>query len=260
MLNNTDRSALTSLSVHLEPGADASVLTAFVAANREACLGELGAAPGVDQLRAVLIRVFADEPELLGPARDAIADYPEQIAESGRSLLLRRHPAWVGLCRLELDGGVEADASVIDEAIELANTGFAAAAEPGEIGRGEALWAMSEQAEVARWTDRAEWLLELAGEADFADPAHRAQVRFLLAMQRAQAGVDGADALFRAVTADDDAPVPSRVHAAWILAHREPSEGPRHWIEAALTWLEDDEDPDVRARLQAALDELDAST
>lgn len=256
MLTPTDRTALASLASHLAPGADRTVLTSFVMSNLEACIAEMVDAEASDQHRTVLYRVLADHPQAqayLDALDESLACYPRQVTEEGRQLLLRRHPAWVGLARLERAGGpAEADASETAEAIALTNAGFAAAASANELGAGEALWAMAEQAETVGWTDRYEALIDAAVESDFAEPAHQAEVRLLVGMHRTASGrADGQDWL-RLVVKDELAEVRSRVHAAWVLAHEDPAEA-THWLTQALEVLSEEDDADVRARLETAL-------
>jgi hypothetical protein len=256
MLTPTNRTALASLASHLAPGADRTVLTSFVMSNLEACLAEMADASGSDQHRTVLYRVLADHPdahEHFAAFDEALASYPSQVAEEGRSLLLRRHPAWVGLARLERAGGPEsADDGETAEAIALTNAGFAAAASANELGRGEALWAMAEQAETVGWTDRYETLMDAAVNADFAEPAHQAEVRLLVGMHRTANGRADGQQLLQLVVTDDVAEVRSRVHAAWVLAHEDAAEA-THWLSQALEVLDEEDDADIRARLQAAL-------
>ncbi len=257
MLTPTDRTALASLASHLAPGADRTVLISFVMSNLAACLAEMVDAGGSDQHRTVLYRVLADHPdaqEHLEAFDEALATYPRQVAEEGRKLLLRRHPAWVGLARLERSGGPGvADESDTAEAIALANAGFAAAAAANELGQGEALWAMAEQAETVGWTDRYEVLMDAAVEADFAEPAHQSEVRLLVGMHRTSSGRTDGQELLRLVVNDDVAEVRSRVHAAWVLAHEDTSEA-AYWLSQALEVLNEEDDADVRARLEAALE------
>lgn len=258
MLTPTDRTALASLASHLAPEADPTVLTTFVMSNLAACLAEMVDPAGSDQHRTVLYRVLADHAEAQEhlPAFDeALAAYPRQVAEEGRSLLLRRHPAWVGLARLERSGGPEtADEADVAEAIALTNSGFAAAAAANELGQGEALWAMAEQAETVGWTDRYESLMDAAVDSDFAEPAHQAEVRLLVGMHRTSTGRTDGLQLLRLVVKDDVAEVRSRVHAAWVLAHEETSEAVE-WLTQALAILTEEDDEDVRSRLEAALAE-----
>ncbi len=256
MLTPTERTALASLASHLAPGADRDVLTSFVMSNLAACLAEMVDGGGSDQHRTVLYRVLADHPEAqehLSAFDEVLAMYPTQVAEEGRGLLLRRHPAWVGLARLERSGGPQAaDESDTAEAIALTNAGFAAAAAANELGRGEALWAMAEQAETVGWTDRYEALIDAAVDAEFAEPAHQAEVRLLVGMHRTSNGRSDGQELLRLVVSDDEAEVRSRVHAAWVLAHEDTAEA-THWLSQALDVLNEEDDADVRARLEAAL-------
>lgn len=256
MLTPTERTALASLARDLSPGADRTVLTTFVVSNLDACLAELTDPTGSDQHRTVLYRVLSEQPEAqehLVAFDEALAAYPRQVAEEGRSLLLRRHPAWVGLARLERSGGpAAADESAIAEAIALANAGFSAAAALSELGPGEALWAMAEQAEAVGWTDRYETLMDAAVDADFAEPAQQAEVRLLVGMHRSSKGQSGGRELLKLVVKDDLAEVRSRVHAAWVLAHEDSAEA-IHWLTTALDVLTEEDDADVRARLEAAL-------
>ena len=255
MLTATDRTALASLAICLKPGADISPLTTFVESNREACLAELGDDSGLDQLRATIIRVLRDEAALTAVS-DALETYADHLVEAGRSLLLRRHPAWVGLCRLELVGGPElASEEDITDAIRLANVGFAAAAEPSELADGEALWAMAEQAESVSWMDRFAVLMARAVRADFADPVHRAEVHLLFGLFQAERDDPEAEALLTVVAEDELAETQARVHAAWVLAHlQSDSDRALRWLEHALENLAENDDADVRRRIVDAIE------
>ena len=256
MLSNTDRTALASLATHLAPSADRSVLEGFVASHHEACMAELVSDQSTDQVRAQLLRVMGriDEPTL-DAARAVIEGYPDAVAEAGRTLLLRRHPAWVGIAWLAVQGGIDtATDADFERAVALANSGFSAAATPDEVGQGEALWAMAEQVEQVGWSDWYDVLIARALDADFADPAHQAEVRLLVGLHRAQREEDGADALLDAVVADDAAELQSRVHAAWVQGHRHP-ERAVSLFEQALAWIDEEgSDEEVRVRVQTALD------
>lgn len=265
--DTTDRAALVALLPHLGPGEDIGPLMAFIRDRWVASLGELAAAPGFDQGRAGLIRALwplredADVAAALEEAAQVVRDYPRAVAAEGQPLVLTRHPAWVGLCAVELVGGpAGVDEELIDAAVGLAQAGFAAVAGSGELAAGEVLWAMAEQAEEAGWLDRAEALLARAAEAPFANAEHAVQVRFLHAIHLVEAEDPSAEERLAAVSADPDADGRTRTHAAWILAGLRDAAGDtpgaRRWLHAALDGVDAEDEPDVAARIADRLEEL----
>jgi hypothetical protein len=239
---------------HLHELADApsAELLAFLAEREEAVLDEAGALPGIDQVRAAILRAWtrAEHPRLdqaVANAIGALDAYESELAEGSPVLLQRRHPAWVGLAGLE--AGLP-----LDRAVAYASTGFRSVA--GPHAEGDVLWAMAEAAEDAGWSDRHALLLEAAQAADFLDPAPQAQVRLLWALHRIEddpAAAGELDALFH----DVEAPDATRVHAAWILAVRaregNDAASARQHLIGALALVDEEEEPEVAQRIREAL-------
>lgn len=239
---------------HLHELADpsSSSLIAFLAEREEAALDEVGAMPGIDQVRAALLRAWTRTghgrlDEAVAHAVAALDSYEAQVAEGSPVLLQRRHPAWVGLAALE--AGLP-----LERATTLASIGFRSVA--GPHGDGDVLWAMAEAAEDAGWSDRHAQLLEAAQQAEFLDAAPQAQVRLLWALHRIEQDPAAAGELQR-VFDDTEAPDPTRVHAAWVLAIRAQEAGEaataRQHLMGALALVDDDQEPDIAQRIREAL-------
>jgi hypothetical protein len=255
------RAELIALLPHLEAGVDTS-LVAFVRDHYHALLAEAGALPGVDQTRAAVIRLLrlglfgADAPAAFEAARDALRAYPAQLATEDVSLLVSRHPAWVGLCSVELEEGL------VDEAIALARAGFGALPVPAPAGPGELLWAMAEEAEAVEWDARARDLLTAACDAEFDDPENAFRVRLLLAVRlvsedETEAGL----ALLGEIAESSDADDETRVQAWWAIAQVRRDQGDELAARAALTEahalaLTGDDDA-AADRILAAIDDVD---
>ncbi len=239
---------------HLHELADtpSEALLAFLAEREEAVLDEAGALPGIDQVRAAILRAWrrAGHPHLdqaVANAAAALDGYESQVAEGSPVLLQRRHPAWVGLTALE--AGLP-----IERAVALASVGFESVA--GPHGDGDVLWAMAEAAEDAGWSDRHADLLEAAQQADFIDAAPRAQVRLLWALHRIEDAPEAEQEL-QALFDDGDAPDPTRVHAGWVLAMRareaNDQAAARQHLLGALALVDEEEEPAVAQRIREAL-------
>ncbi len=238
--------------LHDLAGPPAPSLLAFLSEREEAALDEVGAIPGIDQVRAAILRAWRRSghdrlDEAMTHASAALNSYEAQVAEGSPVLLQRRHPAWVGLACMEAGMPIE-------RATELASVGFRSVA--GPHGDGDVLWAMAEAADDAGWADRHEELLEAAQQADFLDTAPQAQVRLLWALHRIErdpAAVRELQGLFD----DTEAPDPTRVHAGWALAVRaresgEPGAARQH-LMGALALVDEEQEPDVAQRLREAL-------
>lgn len=243
----------------LAPGADASGWVARFQANREGCEAELGAVPGVDQLRAALVRVLpAVEPDeavrlpLLQAAAAALESFEADKLTPADAL--RRHPAWVALCWRELAEQGVGDA---ETGLEAARAAFAAVSPTEPRGRGELLWAVAEAAADAGWTDHMDALLTEAATATFADPENAGRVRLLVVLRTLEGDESAAAPLVDALLTDEHLDPQTHVHALWIGAHldREAGDVARavQRLEEALPFLQDDEDADVRARIEGAL-------
>lgn len=247
-LTQDDRIAFADLMDELSSEATAR----FLEARAAALVDEAGARPGVDQVRAGLLRALQlhGRPELLPAqeaARHALAHFAEDVASAPPTLLQRRHPAWVGLCALELG-------MPIDEALALARVGFESIA--GPQGVGDLLWAMAEAADEVSWKDRQRELLAAAVQAPFLHDHQRDQVRLLWALERIEDEPEAATEL--GVIADDvEADDRTRVHALWVLAalcrQRDDAAAARERLLAALALVDEQGEPEVAQRLREAL-------
>jgi hypothetical protein len=253
----------------LGPGRDPEGVLALVRDRWVACLAEVQADPGFDKARAGLIRVFRTElvadPEVRDALRGAarvVRSFPEEVVHGDATLLLARHPAWVGLCALEL---AKWDRSLarnpLEWAITLALAGFSVLTGKADAGRGEILWALAEEAESVGWFGTGRQLLEVAADAPFADPDHAVQVRLLLALRRLENGEPDAADLLEEVARSPVADARTVTHARHVLAELRAREGDaggaRYWFEQALASVDPDEDPAIAERLQAELATLD---
>jgi hypothetical protein len=250
----------------LGPDCDVSSVVRFAQAHQEALLDELGAHPGLDQVRAAAARLLpflVPEAEAwsswLEPAWEALGRYEQDVRDHGAALFFRRHPAWVGLATVEiglLKGMSEADA--IDEGVRLSALGFAEIAE-AETSRGEVLWAMAEQAEDVSWTTRSRSLLMASGAAVFAREANRQQVLFLIAMRALENG-DGDLSDIEAVATHPESPNQTRVHASWVAGqlHMEAGsyEKAEGALKGALELVDAEVEPDIARRIGEALASL----
>lgn len=266
----TDRATFVTLLAHLGPDGNVDELISFVRDRWRESLEELAARPGWDHIRAGLVRIVPDlvgeveRAELLGAARAAVLAYPEDLAHSDPSLLIARHPAWVGLCALELAAAMgESWPTALDRSVSLAHAGFSAMGSPDgpPAGRGEILWAMAEQADESGWADRARELLRAALASPFEDAASRARVRLLLGLGLVEDGDDGGIELLEVLAEDPVAEERARVHALWVLAAvaRERGRIPeaREALHRAASLVDAGEESDVAHRIQAAIDVLD---
>jgi len=236
-------------------------------------LDEVGADPGFDKVRAALVRLFRTRVAVDDDVRAALTrglavvrDYPEQAAAGDPTLLLARHPAWVGLCALELaawDPSVAPDP--IEWAVMLASAGFGVVAGRVGTGRGEVLWAMADEADEAGWKNTSRRLLEAALDGSFHDPDHAVQVRLVLGLSLAGDGLPEAADVLEEVARSASADARTATHARHVLAELRNEagdlEGARYWLGQALESVDPDEDPAIAERLQADLaglgDQLD---
>ncbi len=258
-LTTEERATLLELFPTVHAGGATPSTLAWAEARRDAVLEELGSIPGFDTTRAAVLRmlpalVTVDE---LGPALDAadtaLDEYPASVAEGDPMVLLARHPAWVGLAAWQIHRMRPGNA---DRAVALAAAGFAATSAPA--GRGEVLWALSETAEEAGWTDDAAALLALAGDGPFALPDTEWEVALLLALAAAEADAPDAAARLERVAESADAPDRTRTHARWVLAVRaqeaRDNAGFQRWMGDALAGVDAEAEPDVAERIRAALE------
>jgi hypothetical protein len=258
--------AVLAAMAGLGPGGDAGPMRTLVQAQPAACLEAVGELPGVDQLRAGLLRALpavvgdTDERRAWWEAADAaIAAYePEALDPADQ---LRRHPSWVGLCVLELaEQRGEPIEQALGRAVALARRGFRAL--PGRVasGDGEVLWALAESAGEVGWWDWSHRLLDAARGAEFAEPELRDKVELLVVLSRLEAGDEAVDEALDALIAAEPTDEQTFVHALWIGAQRDREAGrlerARARLALALTELGEDSPPEVGERISAALAEL----
>jgi hypothetical protein len=269
VLSTDQRRALLAMTDELADPQDAPGVRRFYQSHGDACDAEFGARPGMDQVRATLLRAARGQPtEGLAPlaeaAAQALSAFPADLAATDASMLLLRHPAWVGLARLELGScraalGVSDDGA-LSEAIELARAGFQAL--DGAVSPGAVLWAMAEAAEEAGWLDRHGDLMTRAAEAPFEDEDRRAQVMLLHALSLAERGEPRARAALTATIAAPGADGQTRNHARWVLSAllRDTGDidGAKAHLQAAIVDTDDADEPEVMERLVAARAALDA--
>ncbi|MFK7929610.1 MAG: hypothetical protein AB8H79_15550 [Myxococcota bacterium] len=253
------RQEFQALLPALGDDSDPSSATRFAAVHRESLLEELVATPGVEKIRAGVLRLLVD---LVPEASERAA----WLSKAGSALMvppsphpvdrLARHPAWIGLATLELaDQQVDWEGDPVDRALQLAARGFQVVGDLGDFGDGEVLWALAEEAEQVRWSSRAHELLERAVTATFISEERQAEVELLTGMRRHGRGEDGTDLLERAA-GRDGANDRTRTHAAWILAHSQSDpEAQLRWLTRASEWVDREEDPGVAAQIDEALSE-----
>jgi hypothetical protein len=257
-----------ALMTELGPEGQASIYVQEAQRMGSAALDEVGALPGVDQLRCGLLRVLHEllEPDEMDAAvhaaEHALQTYPGMTQADDPMLGLVRHPAWVGLAQLEIaerKGDLqEAD---WDRAVFLASTGFQ---HLGRTGRGEVLWAMAEHADGVGWTARATQVLRQAIVAPFEDESLRGEVRLLLGLRLAEDGDVEAQQVLTSV-AEAPGPTQRRVHARWVLSALVRESDPHAamaQLSEALVLVESDEDAseDILTTLKQALAALGAPT
>ncbi len=268
-LSNEERSAFLAMLPLLDSDDRGEGVEAMVRDHWRACLDEVGAQPGFDKVRAGLIRVFrtrlasdGDVRAALGRAVDAVRAFPEQVADGDATLLLARHPAWVGLCALEL---AEWDPSLHPDpvawSILLAGAGFTVLGGKSGTGRGEVLWALAEEALGVGWRQRGRSLMRLAAEGPFADSDHAVQVALLLGLSLAEEGAPDAVEVLEGVARSHLADAHTATHARHVLAELMVDGGDvdaaRYWLTEALESVDPDEDPSIAERLAAELAALD---
>ncbi|MCB9665596.1 MAG: hypothetical protein H6732_15910 [Alphaproteobacteria bacterium] len=258
-----ERSALLELIPTLAPGGDAAEAVTFFRAHEAGCLDELGAVPGFDQVRAGVLRLLpavlpdADlrAPHLLAVDEALKAYVPAQL---DRTDALRRHPAWVALCALELAGQRgEAAADGRARAVRLAAAGFERVS-PGEPrGDGEVLWAVAEVAAEAGWDDHTEPLLEAAARAPFADPDNLGRVRLVQVLRLLAVDESAAPGVVDGLLAGPALDPQTRTHLLWIGAHLDREAGRLDRaiarLEEAKGLVDEADEPEIAARIASAL-------
>lgn len=265
-LNAEQRVAFLAHAAEHAASPDSEGWASFLREHRGAILDELGAVPGISQVRAVALRAL---PELVqpGPEREALLTQAgaalAEAPEGDPTAQLARHPAWIGLGLLEFAAlRPDFEGDPVERAVELAGRAFSVVGGAADLDEGEILWAMAEQAGDIGWMARSDELLERALEASFADPAHRAQVRLLVAMRMEQREASPRS-LLALVAEDEQALDRDRVHAAWILAHlrREAADpdGALEVLQLAADLVDRQNDPQVASKIDATLQDWSAS-
>lgn len=264
MLESSERPTCLGFAALLQPGRDISEARRFFEERKAACLAELGAVPGHDAVRAVLLRILpavdledAVRVEALRGVRAAMEAFDGGAIDP--SVALRRHPSWVLLAAREWAEQTEdEDAPRLlawtQEQVRLA----LAALSPGEpCGVGEVLWAAAETADQVSWWDHAVPLLEAAVQAPFDDEENRGRAMLVQVLSRLEAGEGPVtDALhqLRTLPALDDQ---TRVHALWLSAldAHERGEGAQAVVllDEAIREVDEGDDPEVLERLRATL-------
>ncbi len=265
--NNDEREAFLATLPDLGGGRSGTAAAAFVRDHRKACISEIGANPGFDQVRAGLIRSLAGE--LAGDERETVAQQAQaaldafvpSLDDADPLLLLVRHPAWVAIASLELDRWRDAPrAQSLDRAVALATAGFTAIGDGQVTGRGEVLWAVAEQADDHGWTQTATTLYQAAVESPFSDASNRSQVQLLLALRWVEDKDPRGASLLAEVAEDGLASERARIHARWVLAailnERGESAAALGLLEAARAEVDESEEPDVAERLDDAIGRL----
>lgn len=265
-LATEDREALLELMPLLARDSDSEPVLAFARDHWRECLDELLLQPGFDQIRCALLRLMpplldtGERAAAIEGAQRALDAFPAAVEREGAALLLARHPAWVGLCAWELSHLQGAPEAAEERAYAAALAGFAHVEDAGGSGRGEILWALAEQAEGVGWDHTADALLGAAARGPFALATTRGQVLLLLGLRAHQAGAPKATELLEEVAALPDADPRARVHARWVLASDRDAAGDMQGAVAlmreALDEVDLEEDADVAARIQAALEDL----
>lgn len=254
------RAVLIGQAAALAPGGDAARLRALVLEDGDAALGELGAIPGHDTVRAVLLRLLPALPldderrsRAVAEARAALEAF--EGASLDRQQALRRHPSWVVLAAREwAERTTDEDAQAVVQSVWTEAAAALAALSPGEpCGPGEVAWAVAETAADVGWSDHAEVLFEAAARAEHADPENRGRVLLICILRRLDAGeTEVGDALAELLAGEalDDQ---TRVHGHWLSALHAHEAGRNAeaflHLDAALEHVDRDEDPEVLARL-----------
>ncbi|MCB9681458.1 MAG: hypothetical protein H6733_08295 [Alphaproteobacteria bacterium] len=267
-LTPDDRATFLDLLPGLAPGADAAGVLAFFRAHEAACLDELGSVPGFDQVRAGVLRILpaavpAPEARAAWLDRARVALDAFEPASLTRAEALRRHPAWVAVCLLELAAQT---GQPVDEAVAraeaVAAAGFASTAPDQPRGSGEVLWAIAEAAEEQGWVDHVDGLLERAARATFTDPENLGRVRLVQVLRLLSDEQPQAAAATEALLTLPHLDTRTRVHALWIgaLLDQQVDRMGRavDRLHEALDLVDADEDPDVAQRLRATLHTLGA--
>lgn len=262
-LQPADRAAFIELLEDLGPDGDGRRAVAFIEARKVAALAELSERPGMDQVRAGVLRALehldVESAPLQQAALGAIEAYAEDVAQPDPAVLLERAPAWVGIAYLEALGTDGWSSEAATQAAALARVGFAAARLEG-IGDGEVLWALAESAGEVGWADRERFLLDEARAASFADEERAGEVALIYALRCLDDGDPAGIELLEQISSLEAASARTRVHARAVrgaIAQQSNEDAVAlRWFKAARDEVDAEAEPDVAARLDALLEEI----
>lgn len=262
-LQPADRAAFLEMFADLGPEGEGKKAAAFLREHGDAALAELGARPGMDQVRAGVLRALplldVDAAPYQKAALEALDGFAEDVAQPDPAILLERAPAWAGLAYLEALGSKGWTPEATREAIALARVGFAAARLEG-IGDGELLWALAEAAGEVGWTDRERLLLDEARGAAFADDERAAEVELLFALRCLQDGDPEGVLILEQVAQSESAATRTRVHAravrGAIAQEQEELAVALTWFQSARAEVEADVEPEIAAQLDDVIRSL----
>ncbi len=262
-LSSEERAEFLGLLPSLGAGQDGRAAVAWARAHRDALLDELAETPGMDQVRAGALRLLsvlvpdsAERGPWLDAADAAISSFMADALDGAD--LLRRHPAWVGLCVLELAGlrtGVTGNG--LARAAEVSAAGFARTATGAHISPGEVLWALAEVAGDVGWDDHVDMLLAASAAGPFDDEENLGRVRLLQIFRLLGADEAAAGPAVESLLALSALDARTRIQALWIAAQidREAGRVGRSIarLEEALTLVDPEDDDDAEARIRSLL-------
>ncbi len=262
MFDPSERAAWVARAPQLATGADASEAVAAFRAKRDDALAALGEEPGHDAVRAVILRLLpalgledAVRSEAMAAARAALVAFDGDALD--HLVAVRRNPSWAVLAaRAWAEATEDADAAaVVARVVDHAGRALRRLS-PGEAsGEGEVLWAVAETASDVGWRDQAAPLLAEAMAAPFEDEENRGRVSLLSILERIESGDEAVGPALKDLLAMDTLDDRTRVHAHWLsalAAHERGADAEAFvHLDAALEAVDEDEDPDVLARLRA---------
>lgn len=262
-LSSEKRAEFLALLPALGAGQDGRAAVAWARAHQDELLDEIGELPGMDQVRAGALRLVpvllpdaADRSAVLDAADAAVSAFMADAIDGAD--LLRRHPAWVGLCVIELAGlrtGVAANG--LARAAEVAAAGFARTATGAQIAPGEVLWALAEVAGDVGWDDHVDMLLGSAAQARFDDEENLGKVRLLQLFRLLGADEAAAAPAVEALIASDPLDARTRVQALWIGAQIDRESGrlvrALARLEEAAELVDPEDDDDALHRIRSLI-------